>query len=81
MVIAEHQVSLDDPADSSQVDALGDLYGYVRWHIDPLWRDEEQRIIPETSTGVRDAGPRRRRHRRDYRGGAGHGPGLGSPAG
>ena len=55
MVIAEHQVSLDDPADSSQVDALGDLYEYVRWHIDPLWRDDEQRIIRETGTWVRGA--------------------------
>ena len=48
-------MSLDDPADSSQVDALGDLYEYVRWHIDPLWRDDEQRIIRETGTWVRDA--------------------------
>ena len=54
-MIAEHQVSLDDPVDSSQVDAFGDLYEYVRWHIDPLWRDDEQRIIRETGTWARDA--------------------------
>ena len=54
-VIAEHHVALDDPADSSQVDALGDLYEYVRWHIDPLWRDDEQRIIRETGTWARNA--------------------------
>jgi hypothetical protein len=54
-VIAEHQVSLESPADSSQVDALGDLYEYVRWHIDPLWRDDEQRIIREIGTWARDA--------------------------
>ena len=49
-VVAEHHVSLDDPVDSSQVDAFGDLYEYVRWHVDPLWRDDEQRIIRETGT-------------------------------
>jgi CHAT domain len=54
-VIAEHRVALDDPADSNQVDAFGDLYDYVRWHIDPLWRDDEQRIITETGTWARDA--------------------------
>ena len=54
-MIAEHQVALDGPADSSQVDAVGDLYEYVRWHIDPLWRDDEQRIIRETGTWTRDA--------------------------
>ncbi len=54
-VIAEHHVSLDDPVDSSQVDAFGDLHAYVRWHADPLWRDDEQRIITETGTWARDA--------------------------
>jgi tetratricopeptide (TPR) repeat protein len=54
-VIAEHRVALDNPADSSQVDAFGDLYEYVRWHIDPLWRDDEQRIIGEIGTWTRDA--------------------------
>jgi hypothetical protein len=54
-VIGQHQVALDDPADSSQVDAFCDLYEYVRWHIDPLWRDDEQRIIRETGTWARDA--------------------------
>ncbi len=54
-MIAEHHVSLDDPVDSSRVDALGDLYEYVRWHVDPLWRDDEQRIITETGTWARDA--------------------------
>jgi hypothetical protein len=54
-VIAEHQVALDDPAESGQVDAFGDLYEYVRWHIDPFWRDDEQRIIRETGTWARDA--------------------------
>ena len=54
-MIAEHHVSLDKLADSSQVDALGDLYEYVRWHIDPLWRDDEQRIIREIGTWARDA--------------------------
>ena len=48
-------MSLDDPADSSQADAFGDLYEYVRWHVDPLWRDDEQRIITETGTWARDA--------------------------
>ena len=28
---------------------------YVRWHIDPLWRDDEQRIIREIGTWARDA--------------------------
>jgi len=49
-VIAEHRVSLDDAADSDQVTALGDLYEYVRWHADPLWRDDEPRIVRETGT-------------------------------
>jgi hypothetical protein len=54
-VLADHQVALDAPADASQADAFGDLYDYVRWHIDPLWRDDEQRIIRETGTWARDA--------------------------
>lgn len=47
-MIAGHRVSLDDPADSEHAAAFGDLYEYVRWHADPLWHDDEPRIIAKT---------------------------------
>jgi hypothetical protein len=54
-VIAEHQVSLDGAQDSDHVAALGDLHEYVRWRADPLWRDDEPRIIREIGIWARQA--------------------------
>ncbi|MGH3278069.1 MAG: CHAT domain-containing protein [Trebonia sp.] len=54
-VIAQHHVSLDSTPDSDQVTAFGDLYDYVRWHADPLWDDDEPRIIREIGMWARDA--------------------------
>jgi CHAT domain/AAA ATPase domain len=54
-LIAEHGVSLDSRADSDQLAAFGDLYEYVRWHADPLWRDDEPRIIRQTGIWARHA--------------------------
>jgi tetratricopeptide (TPR) repeat protein len=54
-VIAEHHVSLDGAPDSDQAAAFGDLHEYVRWRADPLWRDDEPRIIRETGIWARHA--------------------------
>jgi hypothetical protein len=54
-VIAEHHVSLDGTPDSDQVAAFGDLYEYVRWHADPVWHDDEPRIIRKTGIWARHA--------------------------
>jgi CHAT domain/AAA ATPase domain len=53
--LAEHHVSLDGQADADQVTAFGDLHDYVRWHADPLWDDDEPRIVRETGAWARDA--------------------------
>jgi hypothetical protein len=54
-VVAEHHVSLDGTADSDQVAAFRDLYEYVRWHADPVWHDDEPRIIRKTGIWARHA--------------------------
>ena len=54
-MIAEHHVSLDGTPDSDQVAAFCDLYEYVRWHADPVWHDDEPRIIRKTGIWARHA--------------------------
>jgi hypothetical protein len=77
-VIAEHHVSLDGTPDSDHVTAFGDLYEYVRWHADPLWHDDEPRIIRETGIWARHAVLGDAITTAIH--GAGDGPGLGSGA-
>lgn len=54
-VIAEHRVSLDSGPNTDQVAAFGDLHEYVRWHADPVWRDDEPRLIRKIGIWARDA--------------------------